>query len=229
MTEMFVKSALAAAVCVALLVSLWQSWQRSRESRVLCKAMLEHVQTGLQQAELTIDPAGYPRLTGFYRGLPIALRFEKDSLNFRKLPVLWLLVTIMGPLPVKGRFDMMMRPRGIEPFSGFSELPVQVTPPHGFPEDCAIRIDAPGHLPDEKLLRRHLALFQDARVKELVIARTGLRLTWMAEEAHRTRYLMFRDSDMGSAAIPAATVTALLDKLVAIRDDLIAHAGETNP
>ncbi|MFT3986460.1 hypothetical protein [Aestuariivirga sp.] len=226
---MLVKSALAAAACLALLVSLWQSWQRSRETRILRKAMLEHCEAAFQPAEMTIDLTGYPRLAGTYRGVPVSLRFEKDALNFRKLPVLWLLITIAAPVPVKGRFDMMMRPRGIEPFSGFSDLPVQVTPPHGFPEDCAIRIDAPGNLPDEHMLRRHLALFQDDRVKELVIAPAGLRLTWMAEEAHRTRYLIFRDSDMGSAAIPAATVTALLDKLIAIRDDLIAHAGETSP
>ncbi|OZA06145.1 MAG: hypothetical protein B7Y02_15035 [Rhodobacterales bacterium 17-64-5] len=68
----------------------------------------------------------------------------------------------------------------------------------------------------------HLARLDPDLLKELVISPKGLRLVWLAEEADRTRYLAFRDSEMGKAPLPPARLEPLLNALLALRDDLKA-------
>jgi len=51
---------------------------------------------------------------------------------------------------------------------------------------------------------------------------------WLAEEANRGRYLLFRDSEMGLSPFPAAQVRPLLDYLIELREDLLAHPEKTS-
>ncbi len=182
-----------------------------------CKPLFE---TGTKAIALT----GFPRVSGRYADRSFDLQVVPDTLTFRKLPALWLLVTLPGALPLRATFDLMQRPTGGESFSNFHRLPEQITPPPGFPPDCVIRSDDRSGLPPEPLLRRHLGLFTDPRLKELVISPKGLRLVWLAEEADRTRYLIFRDSEMGRLALPAATLRPLLEALLALQADILSGA-----
>ncbi|MGB8815053.1 MAG: hypothetical protein WCC57_17880, partial [Paracoccaceae bacterium] len=81
--------------------------------------------------------------------------------------------------------------------------------------------DAAG-IPPETLLRRHLAVFDDPRVKELVISPKGVRLVWLAQEADRGRYLFFRDAEMGLDPLPVAALRPLMSALLALQSDLLA-------
>lgn len=168
-----------------------------------------------------VAPTGFGRVSGAWDGLTVDLQAVPDTLTFRKLPALWVLVTLPGPLPVRATFDLMIRPTGVEPFSHFDRLPDQIVPPPGFPDDCAIRTDNPTGLPPETLLRQHLSLFDDPRVKELVISPKGVRLVWLAEEAERGRYLIFRDAEMGRTPLEPADLMPLLNGLAALRRDLL--------
>jgi hypothetical protein len=170
-----------------------------------------------------LNPDGFPRISGKYRDLTFDIQLVPDTLNFRKLPSLWLMVSLPEPMPVKATFDLMMRPRGVEMFSRFKELPIQMAADPGFPHDCAIRTDAPELLPPRQLLLKHTAILEDQRAKELLISPKGLRIVWLAEEAHRGNYLLFRDSEMGREPYPASLIKPILDDLIALRDDLMAH------
>jgi hypothetical protein len=165
--------------------------------------------------------AGFPRLAGQYGGSEFDLQAVPDTLTFRKLPALWVLVTLPSPLPVGATLDVMIRPTGTELFSHFHTLPDQIAAPPGFPDDCTIRTDDPDALPPEAVLRPHLGLFDDERVKELVISPKGLRITFLAEEANRGRYLIFRDAELGRTPLPAARILPYLDALLALRADLL--------
>lgn len=165
-------------------------------------------------------PTGFPRLSGRHQGALFDLQVVPDTLTYRKLPALWLLVTLAEPTAARATLDVMLRPRGVEPFSNFRDLPHQITLPAGFPEDCAIRSDAPEAAPPADLVLDHLARLSPDLLKELVIAPKGLRLVWLAEEADRTRYLAFRDAEMGRCPLPAALLQPLLDALLRLRDDL---------
>lgn len=163
---------------------------------------------------------GFPRLSGRYQDALFDVQVVPDTLTYRKLPALWLLVTLVEPMPVRATLDVMLRPRGVEPFSHFRDLAVQIATPAGFPEDCAIRSDAPEAAAPADLVQRHLARLDADLLKELVISPKGLRLVWLAEEADRTRYLAFRDAEMGKTPLPPARLQPLLDALLALRADL---------
>lgn len=163
---------------------------------------------------------GFARLNGHRSGHLVDLQAVPDTLTFRKLPSLWLMVTLPTPQPVAASADFMARPTGTEVFSNFGSLPVQVATPPGFPTDVAVRTDDPAGLPQGAVLDAVRAAFFSPRVKEVLVSPRGLRLVWLAEEADRSRYLIFRDAELGMRPLPPEVLTPLLDHLGAIADAL---------
>lgn len=218
---------LAALAGTAFLFAVYVHFKDGRERSKRRSGFLDEVQDLFSGGLKIIRPDGFPRISGSYQGLTFDVQAVPDTLNVRKLPTLWLLVSLPQPMPVKATFDVMMRPRGVEVFSKHSELPVQLEPDPAFPHDCTIRTDAPGDLPPRDLLLRHAAILREDRAKELVISPRGLRIVWLAEEAHRGRYLLFRDAEMGLSPFPAAEVKPILDHIIGLRADLLAASRET--
>jgi hypothetical protein len=104
-------------------------------------------------------------------------------------------------------------------------LPDQIAVPRGFPVDCSIRTDAPDDLPDSAMIARYLAGLDRDRLKEVVVAPTGVRVVWLAEEADRGRYLLFRDAEMGSVALPPEVLQPLMDGLCDLWAGVMADAA----
>ena len=99
-----------------------------------------------------------------------------DTLTFRKLPALWLLVTLPEPLPLRATLDMLMRPMGTEPFTNHSKLPQQIATPAGFPPDCVIRTDDPQGCPPARYYDYRCTDFQ-VRDSETAALRAR-KLSW---------------------------------------------------
>lgn len=196
-------------------------WRASRDRRAWRGAYLQEGRRVLEGARTALAITGFARMGGRYGGVEVDLQVVPDTLTFRKLPALWVLVTLPGALPLRATFDLMIRPTGVEPFSHFQTLPTQIVQPAGFPEDCAIRTDRPDALPDLEMLLRHMRLFEDPSIKELVLSPKGVRLVFLAEEAQRSRYLVYRDSEMGRTPLPAGRITACLEALLALRQDVL--------
>ena len=227
MTEQLLKLVLAFVAGTAFLSVAYSNWREARMRKQRRAGFLDLVQQLFDGGLKAIKPDGFPRISGSYRNHTFDIQVVTDSLNLRKLPAMWLLVTLPEAMPVGGTFDMMMRPRGIEPFSKFAGLPIQLEQEQHFPHDCAIRTDAPLALPPSNLIARHLGLFNDPRAKELVISPQGLRVVWLAEEAHRGRYLIFRDGEMARQPLDPKEVRPLFDYLLKLRDDIVASGGKT--
>lgn len=220
---------LAVGFGLAFLLSLRGVLKSARQRRVarvgffdLCQALLSDVRTGA-------GTAGFQRVGGKFQGVEVDLQAVPDTLTFRKLPALWVLVTLPGPLPLRATLDVMVRPTGLEPFSNFGRLPEQIALPPGFPATATIRTDDAGALPPAAVITPHLGLFDDPRIKELVLSPRGLRLVFLAEEADRTRYLLYRDAEMGADPLPAAQLEPLLQALVGLRRDIIQALPEKEP
>ncbi|MDP0926378.1 hypothetical protein Q0601_04240 [Paracoccus onubensis] len=201
-----------------------QSIRAAHARRLSRLAYFDHCRSLFSAPRLSRCATGFPRLSGKYGNSMADLQVVPDTLTFRKLPALWVLVTLPGPLPVLSTFNLMIRPTGVEPFSGFHRLPDQIAIPDGFPRDCAIRTDDPHHLLPEELLAPHLSLFDNPRIKELVISPMGLRIVFLAEEADRARYLLFRDAEMGRTPVSPDQIAPVLERLQAIKAD-IEHYG----
>jgi hypothetical protein len=148
-----------------------------------------------------------------------------DTLAVRRLPALWLLVTVQAPLPLNAKLDLMMRPAGPTTFSNFDLLPVTLERPAGFPEHAVLRTDDAARAPPAEWLAGHLEVFEDLRAKELLITPQGLRLVWLLAEAERARYGVFRQAEFGAVDIAPDLLRDLLDRLLALRASILARAG----
>ena len=163
----------------------------------------------------------YPRLSGTYGGFPVQIYPLVDTLATRRLPALWLMVTLQDKLPVKAHFNLMMRPAGPTTFSNFDHLPHTLDHQEGFPEQAVIRTDiAEGVLP-ASLIVPHLEPFFGPRAKELLITQNGLRIVWLLSEAERARYGVLRQAEFGEVQIDGLLVRDILDRLIAIRKDIL--------
>lgn len=210
-------------------VVLWLGVLTLRAARVRRQARSAYfsaVMPLFDSTSVQTQPTGFPRLTARRGTDAFDLQALPDSLTFRKLPALWVMVTLPAPVPVHATLDIMTRPTGNEPFSAFATLPQSLPRPAFLPEGTGIRSDDAARIPPEHILARHAALFDDPRVKELVISPKGLRIVILGDEADRGRYLIFRDGEVGMTPLPSARLAPILDRLRALRDDLVAQAKD---
>ncbi len=211
-------------------LGLWLGWRLITESRARTAARAAYfsaLKPLFDGGETRLQPTGFPRMTGKRGAISFDLQVIPDTLTFRKLPALWVLVTLPEPLPLTATLDLMARPAGNEPFSHFSDLPHMLPTPPGLPAHVAVRTDDATRIPPADLLARHADLFLGDAVKELVISPKGLRIVVLAEEADRGRYLIFREAEMGMTPLDPARLTPLLDRLRAIREDVLTLTKDT--
>jgi hypothetical protein len=166
------------------------------------------------------EAIGTWQVTGSYRGKTFQLKAITDTLAVRKLPSLWLMVTLPGPQPIAATIDLMMRPQGPTTFSNFDFLQHTLRTPQGFPEETVIRSDRPDAIIPQDALRPHLQWLQGNRGKELLLSPKGLRIVLQAAEADRARYGVFREANFGDRAISATLAQKAMDTLLAISDEL---------
>lgn len=208
--------ALGAGAAVSWMLARAQR-RRARERAgylAACSALFD-------QPVVAIQPSGFPRLSGCHEGHAFDIQIVPDTLSVRKLPALWVLVSLPETLPTYDTVDLMMRPSGHETFSNFSRLPVQVQAPHGFPLDCAIRTDAAGPVPWSDNLRDVLGAVDERRLKEVLVAPKGVRIVFLAEEAPRTRYLLYRDAEVGRSPLSPAMLAPFLAAATSLRDAVV--------
>jgi hypothetical protein len=169
----------------------------------------------------------FPRLSGTYRGFPIQIYPLVDTLATRRLPALWLMVTLQDKLPVKAHFDLMMRPAGPTTFSNFDHLPHTLDRQEGFPEQAVIRTNNTEDVFPASLIAPHLEPFFGPRAKELLITQNGLRIVWLLAEAERARYGVLRQAKFGEVQIEGQLARDILDRLIAIRKDIVDWGTKT--
>src|SRR5689334_4478458 len=99
-----------AALTAAGVLLAWR-WRRDQALlRAQRRRFLAGCQDLLLAPRLTQDGADYPTLRGTYRGFRVELKPIADTLALRKLPALWLSVTVEGPTGAPGVLDALLRP-----------------------------------------------------------------------------------------------------------------------
>jgi hypothetical protein len=151
----------------------------------------------------TISQTGieYPRLVGKIEGREVQVTPIIDTLSVRKLPSLWLLVTVPHLMPVTATFDLLMRPLGTESFTNHHLLPVTLPTPAGWPVSAIIRTDNPAGIPPEHVLEPFVAKFDRREAKELLITPKGVRIVVQAAQAMRGYYLVYRLVNFETSAL----------------------------
>jgi hypothetical protein len=169
----------------------------------------------------------YPVLTGIYAGHSVRLEPVLDTMAARKLPSLWLKVTLLRPNPERPVFSFLMRPDGNEFYSPNREMAHRCTIPPSWPQNALFCADQDED-DLETRLDAHMTLFADPRAKELVASPHGVRLVYQVAQAERAHYLVLRQARFENAVVDPAMVRRLLDGAIVIaasldcRDDVIA-------
>ena len=214
-----------AAAILAYFIAMRMKAKAARQRQIPTQ-LFSDVKSFFNDAEITAgESLGSHVLTGLYDGHQFELKTITDTLNTRKLPSLWLMITLKAPIPINYKLDMMLRPAGPSTFSNFDFLPMTLPTPSGFPEQAVMHSDE-DHAPfDLNLLRPLVVYFKNPRAKELLATPNGLRLVTQLGEADRARYLVARDARFESVTIDSADTKLALELLLALKNDLQQHYG----
>lgn len=178
-----------------------------------------------QSYQVTQDGPTYPLLSGRYRGHEVRLAAVIDDMAWRKVPVLWLKVTVLKANAYRGILDLLVRPGGVEVYSPSADLDHHLPLPQGWPEQALLCTDDPQSVPPLESLTPYMKIFADPYMKELVITPRGVRLVRMISQASRLHYAVFREVRFEEASLDPAIVKILLDAAI----DLAEAAAETLP
>jgi hypothetical protein len=213
---------IAAALLIALGLHLWFLWQRSRRTAARHLSDMEAaITSAIEEARLeAATTVGVETFTGRHEGLRVQVRTIVDTLAVRKLPALWLSVTVTEPVEIDATYDIMMRPAAPSTFSNFDRLPHRLRTPPGFPAEAILRSDRAGAAEPLARLWAKAELFSHPAAKELLITPNGVRIVWLLAEADRARYGVFRQAVFDAPSIDPDLVRRLCAAAAGIRDTL---------
>jgi hypothetical protein len=194
----------------------------AREHRLVRRArhsLLERCASGLDDPEIFQGRDGFPSLIGSYRGRRVHVELIPDTMVLRRLPQLWLSVTLLEALTNVPSLAVLVRPAGYEFYSLTGRLTYSLDAPATLPQEILVRgSDARA----EQLLRRVApqlaASLADPRVKEIAITSKGLRIVRQAGEGRRGEHLLLRQAVFDAAEVPASDLAGLLAHLEALRN-----------
>jgi hypothetical protein len=210
------------AIVVASLALLAFIWHRdgARTARQRTR-MFDLCLPLFEQPQLLERRGGFPALTGGYRAEKFTLEAFPDTIGFRKIPSLWMQVTLAAKLPVNGAVDILARPQNIEFFSPSYELDVTLPVPPSWPQPMKFRANTPHHRLDITRIEMNVAkLFCDQRIKELLITARGLRVVYQLAQAEKSRYLVFRMAEFEEMTVNPDFLRDLLDDMLSLRNSI---------
>jgi hypothetical protein len=189
-----------------------------RQVRSAQKSLLDRCAGTLVRHEIRHGGDGFPTLVGDFHGRRVIAELLPDTMVIRRLPQLWLSVTLLDTLGDMPSLAVLVRPAGYEFYSLTNRLGFALDAPVTFPREVVVR---GSDVRAEGLLRRLSPLLaaslSDPRVKEIAITHKGLRIIRQAGEGRRGEYLLLRQAVFDGAEVPASDVVGLIEELEALR------------
>lgn len=212
---------LACAIAIAGCAVLGMMYRRNHAAVLRRRAALYLPAHDLFSAYRVVQHGiDYPVLTGQYRGRDFHIDAIVDTLTVRKLPVLWLRVSLLAPLPGSSTLDILVRSQNAEFYSPANDLPHALPSPPGWPPDALVRTDDPRHAPDLSVIDRHISVFARPMAKELLVTAKGVRLVHMLDQARRAEYLVLRQAEFEHASVDREVLRDMMDRAIALHEDL---------
>jgi hypothetical protein len=210
---------LAALVAVAL-TGLVLIYRRENRQRRLLRAGLFAPAYHLFRS-YRVEQAGhdYPSLRGRYREHEFHADLVIDTLTFRKIPVLWLRVSLLQALPGLATTDLLVRAQNNEFYAPANDLPYHLPIPSHWPPGLTVKTEDPARAPSQDLLDAHLDFFAAPEAKEMLLTPKGVRLVRMLSQGKRADYMVLRVADFPDAVIDAAALVDCMDRCIALAAD----------
>jgi hypothetical protein len=202
---------------VIMVFIIYRKYQHAVNYRaVTASSVFDDCLTLLEQAEQRLDKARLPVLQGSYDGYQVSMSIVEDTLGWRKVPPLWLLIKVEAKLLSRGTFDYIVRPSNNEFYSPSWQWSGNLAIPSNWPNHAILKYQ--GQPVDVALLDPFVTtLFADTSMKELLVMPNLTRLTYMVKQAERGEYLIMRNAIYENTPIPSQLVEKLLKQAIAIR------------
>lgn len=157
-------------------------------------ALLDSAARLLDDASVTVGSDGYPRLMGTYDGgNRISLEVVPDSLVPRRLPQLWLKLTLLSPETTsRPSIGVLARPIGTEFYSRVLGLPDTIFPTFATDFPLLMRGRGVTEAAIERTSGLFSALFADPSLKEIVITPRGAGTVRQIAEGDRGAHILYR-------------------------------------
>ena len=121
-------------------VYLVRQYLRDQQSLKYAKTHLfDEAITLLEQAQLKQEGADFPQMTGYFLGYEVKLTLIEDTLAVRKIPPLWLMVSIKGKAEIEGSFDLIVRPSNQEFYSPAWQWDGNLQVPSHWPQHAVVQ------------------------------------------------------------------------------------------
>ena len=209
--------AVAVVLVAGIAALLWTQVRDVLERRAERLRYVAGILPLLDDPKLNTRAADFPTVSGRYRGHVVRIEPHTDTIAVRKLPSLWLLVTMRDALPLPATLGVMMRPRNVEYWSPFDTLTVDLERPANWPEGANIRSDvAAGAGELRRFIEPHLDFLRDPKGKEILITPKGVRFTWLAEEGERSAYMVLRQAKFSGDPLDPDVARGLLDRCLSV-------------
>jgi hypothetical protein len=210
------------AIVIASLALLAFIWYRDRSQTARRRTRMFDLSLPLfDQPQLAQRRRDFPVLTGYYRSEKFTLEAFPDTVGYRKIPSLWMQVTLAAALPVKGTLDILVRAQNIEFFSPSYDLDVAVPVPTSWPQPMQFRSSIENHGLDVMRIEVIVGkMFTDGRIKELVITGRGLRVVYQLSQAEKSRYLVFRMAEFEEITVNPDFLRPLMDDMLNLVDHI---------
>jgi hypothetical protein len=200
----------------AILVLAAIQRQHSRRVGRQRRAVFTSVEALFSEVTVTQDGIGYPSLRGRWNGHWVKLDLAVDTLAMRQLPTLWMLVSVLRPLPVRTPVDITLRPRSSDIVSAGIRFAYEHVPPEGWPPDVRVATPEPA-LPPLEALDEFVAFLEQPSTKGLLVAPGGVRIVHALASGAVGQYRVVRRPKFAFAVEPER-VTALLELASAVAD-----------
>jgi hypothetical protein len=206
-----------AALCAVFIPVLWLIYRRARDRQVAARAAyFDDCRFLFEDCRVATHGTDFPVLEGRRGGHQFRLEPLVDHMAVRKLPSLWLKVSLLGNLPVPGAVDFLARPQNTEFYSPSASLPLSLRIPAGWPQHAMLRTDIDDPSLPLGLIAPHLHIFDDPKAKELLVTPRGVRIVYQASQGQRAYYMVLRQPEFGDPRLPSQLALQLLDQAIAV-------------
>lgn len=166
-----------------------------------------------------LDKANLPILEGVYEGYQVSLSIVEDTIGWRKVPPLWLLIKVKANVQSIGSLDYIIRPSNNEFYSPSWQWNGNLPIPINWPQHAILKYQHQAL--DLALIESFIhPLFAEANMKEVLVTPNLVRLTYMIKQAERGEYLIMRNAIYENSPISRDVVGVLLKQAVDMRQSI---------
>jgi len=201
-------------------MSVYFLFQRSQLAIKKNRAMMfDNCDGMLANVSKDYEGNGFPIINGHYGGFDVQLNLIPDTIVMRKVPPLWLMVSIKANKQSTGTLDFIVRPQNSEFYSPGWRWDGLFKTPSNWPQHSIAKYQ--NTKASVSILDKFIPdLFRDEKVKQLLVTPDSLRITYMAKQAIRGEYLLTRGAVFDEQPIDSDAVKKIIEYAIAIRKSI---------